>query len=173
MIVIVLKKRKGITSGEMGSSVCIAIKWLYFSFMLLEMDGEEKWPFFYYRSMIILKWFFCFLLFNGFGWLGDLKSPGGIISKVVLWVSFLYFSRTYTGTVLFECCGSKMEQNYNNDKLFLECWFRKTWILTLFVYYLILSSEFSSIWTSVIKSCSRTEIMAISKWPFRMPLTIW
>ena len=84
MIVIVLKKRKGITSGEMGSSVCIAIKWLYFSFMLLEMDGEEKWPFFYYRSMIILKWFFCFLLFNGFGWLGDLKSPGGIISKVVL-----------------------------------------------------------------------------------------
>ena len=53
---------------EMGSSVCIAIKWSYFSFMLLEMDGGEKWPFFYYRSMIIPKWFFCFLLFNGFGW---------------------------------------------------------------------------------------------------------
>ena len=53
---------------EMGSSMCIAIKWSYFSFMLLEMDGGEKWPFFYYRSMIIPKWFFCFLLFNGFGW---------------------------------------------------------------------------------------------------------
>ena len=173
MIVIVLKKRKGITSVEMGSSVCIAIKWLYFSFMLLEMDGEEKWPFFYYRSMIILKWFFCFLLFNGFGWLGDLKSPGGIISKVVLWVSFLYFSRTYTGTVRFERWGVK-------DQMTLLRWLAEHRTLSsknmnFGMMVLISSPRFRIViyLDQCDKSCSRTETMAISKWPFRMPLTIW